>query len=118
MNMHTVCSLFTLFSGEDAVESYMPLLTAAVQEVMQELNPDADGSEMRLCYLTAAVANLRYTQMFGAREKALATYAGTIRRVSDAEQQMRFAKQLVYSYRRLCADLLKDPDFVFFGVRG
>lgn len=118
MNMSTVSALFTLFSGEEDAAVYQPVLEAAAEEVAQELNSEATGSEVRLCYLAAAIANLRYTQIFGAREKALATYAGTLRRISDTEQQMRFAKQLVYSYRKLCADLLKDPDFVFFGCRG
>lgn len=118
MYSETVSALFTLFSGETDIVAYAPVLTAATQEVAQELKPDADGTDARLNYLIAAVANLRYTQIFGAQEKALATYAGTLRRASDAEQQGRFAKQLVYSYRKLCADLLLDPDFVFFGCRG
>ena len=118
MDMETVCSLFVLFAGEEDTETYMPLITAAAQEVVQELIDPSESDDARLCYLAAAVANLRYTQLFGAREKALATYAGNFRRVSDAQQQMRFAKQMVYSYRKLCAELLRDPDFVFFGVRG
>lgn len=118
MNMQMIGSLFALFSGEQDVQKFLPLLMTAVQEVMQELREDADGSEVRLCYLAAAIANLRYTQMYGAQEKALATYAGTIARQSDSDQQLRFAKQLVYSYRSLCADLIRDTDFVFYGIRG
>lgn len=118
MNMQMISSLFSLFSGEQDTSAYLPLLTAAVEEVRQELRGDADSTQVRLCYLAAAVANLRYTQMYGAREKALATYAGTIARQSDAAQQLRFAKQLVYSYKGLCADLLCDRDFVFSGIRG
>lgn len=118
MNMQMIGSLFALFSGEQDVQKFLPLLMTAVQEVMQELREDADGSEVRLCYLAAAIANLRYTQMYGAQEKALATYAGTIARQSDSDQQLRFAKQLVYSYRSLCADLIRDTDFVFCGIGG
>ena len=118
MNTTTVGALFTLFSGEEDTVTYQPILTAAVEEVTQQLRPDAAGTEARLNYLAAAIANLRYTQIFGAREKALATYAGTSRRTSDYEQQVRFAKQLVFSYQKLCADLLEDPVFVFFGCRG
>lgn len=116
MNMQMIGSLFTLFSGEDDVQRYMPLLMTAVHEVTGKLRSDADVTEVRLCYLAAAIANLRYTQMHGAREKALATYAGTIARQSDAEQQVCFAGRLVHSYRALCSDLLRDEDFVFVGV--
>ncbi len=116
MNMQMIGALFQLFSGEEDVQRHMPLLMTAIHEVTAKLRPDADGTEVRLCYLVAAIANLRYTQMYGAREKALATYAGTIARQSDGEQQLRFAVKLVHSYRALCCDLLRDEEFVFVGV--
>lgn len=116
MNMQMIGSLFRLFSGEDDLETHMPLLMTAVQEVAGKLRREADAAEVRLCYLAAAIANLRYTQLYGAREKALATYAGTLARQSDGDQQMRFALQLVRSYQGLCADLLEDRDFIFIGV--
>lgn len=116
MDMTTIAALFTMFSGEEDVETFEPVLIAAIEEVTQELKQTV--TDARLDYLAAAVANLRYTQIFGAREKALATYAGTLRRASDFEQQMRFAKQLVYFYKKLCGDLLKDSEFAFFGCRG
>ncbi len=118
MNLQMIGSLFTLFSGEEDLKKFLPLLMTAVHEVTAKLRTDADAGEVRLCYLCAAVANLRYTQMYGAREKALATYAGTIARQSDGEQQLRFALHLVNSYRALCSDLLRDEQFVFTGVRG
>lgn len=117
MNMEMVCSLFSLFSGAEDVNRFMPLLIAAIAEVRSQLRPEADGSEIRLCYLSAAVANLRFTHIFGAQDKALATYAGTIARQSDASQQLRFAEHLVSCYRALCADLLRDDRFIFFGMR-
>lgn len=116
MNMQMIGSLFSLFSGESDVQLHMPLLMTAIHEVTAKLRSDGDSGEVRLCYLAAAIANLRYTQMYGARDKALATYAGTIARQSDGEQQLRFARQLVRSYQALCCDLLRDEDFVFVGV--
>ncbi len=116
MNMEMIVSLFRLFSGEQDTELHMPLLVTAVHEVTARLRTEADTSEARLCYLAAAVANLRYTQMYGARDRALATYAGTIARQSDASQQLDFAVQLVRSYYGLCSDLLRDDAFVFAGV--
>ena len=118
MNVTTINALFTLFSGEEDIVTFEPVILAAIDEVEQDLLTGADPTDARLNYLAAAVANLRYTQIFGAREKALATYAGTLRRTSDYEQQGRFARQLVCSYRKLCADLLKDAEFVFFVCRG
>lgn len=118
MKMEMVCSLFTLFSGESDVNRFMPLLMTAMAEIRSRLRFEANTADVRLCYLTAAVANLRYTQIFGARDKALATYAGTIARQSDATQQLQFAERLVSSYEGLCADLLDDRKFVFSGVRG
>lgn len=118
MNLQMILPLFALFSGEEEAQTFMPLLVTAGEEVRRQLREGADSSDVRLCYLTAAVANLRYTQMYGARDKALATYAGTIARQSDASQQLVFAQQLVRSYRGLCADLLCDRDFVFFGMGG
>lgn len=118
MNMQMTASLFTLFAGEEDIQKFMPLLMTASQEVKAALAEGSCESDVRLCYLVAAVANLRYIQIYGAREKALATYAGTIARQSDAEQQLRFAQHLVNSYKALCADLLKEQNFFFSGVRG
>lgn len=116
MNMQMIGSLFTLFSGEQDVQLHMPLLMTAIHEVTAKLRSGSDASEVRLCYLAAAIANLRYTQMYGARDRALATYAGTIARQSDGEHQLHFAMQLVRSYQGLCSDLLRDEAFVFCGV--
>jgi hypothetical protein len=118
MNLQMIGSLFSLFSGEEDVKKHLPLLMTAVQEVTSRLVSHADAAEVRLCYLAAAIANLRYTQMYGARDKALATYAGTIARQSDGDQQLRFAQHLVNSYKALCCDLIEDSDFVFTGVGG
>ncbi|MBR1527940.1 MAG: hypothetical protein IJ642_01410 [Oscillospiraceae bacterium] len=118
MDMQMIYSLFRLFSGEQDAETYMPLLLTSVEEVKTCLKNSEDIQEIRLCYLAAAVANLRYTQLYGAREKALATYAGNLSSESDLSHQIRFAEQLVNSYKALCSDLLKEQNFFFFGVRG
>lgn len=117
VNLHIVGSLFTLFSGEEDVKRYMPLLSSAMEEINARLRIDVNTADMRLYYLAAAVANLRYTQITAARDKALATYAGTIARQSDASQQLRFAENLVSTYEGLCSELLKDKkQFFFWGV--
>lgn len=118
MDMQMIASLFTLFSGERDTHAYLPLLISASCEVKSILRDGANESDIRLCYLVSAIANLRYTQIYGAREKALATYAGTIARESDAEHQIRFAEQLVESYRNLCHDLLTETQVFLLSVKG
>ena len=118
MDMERVCDLFTLFSGETDTETFRPVIDAAAMEVRQILREDADETDVRLTYLAAAIANLRYTEIYGAREKALATFAGTIARQSDSAQQLLFAKQLVYSYEGLCASLVAAPGFQFRTIGG
>lgn len=118
MDMQMIYSLFKLFSGEEDARKYTPLLMTAVQEIKSSLLHEEDIQEVRLCYLAAAVANLRYMQLSGAQEKSLVTYAGTVSRESNAEKQIHFAEQLVQSYRALCSDLLKVKNFCFIAVRG
>ncbi len=118
MNAEIIHSLFTLFSGEEDSHAFAPLITASIQEVQQQLRNDADETDVRLCYLVASVANVRYVQVCGARDYPFATFAGNIARVGDGSQKLAFAERLVQNYQKLCADLLKDSDFVFFGVGG
>lgn len=118
MNMHVIISLFSLFSGENDTDRFFPVLTAAREEVRSVLKENVDTNEIRLCYLAAAVANLRYTEIYGARENALATYAGTITRESDATHQLHFAQQLVKSYQGLCRDLIRDSGAFLLSVKG
>ncbi|MBQ8926769.1 MAG: hypothetical protein IJ055_00655 [Oscillospiraceae bacterium] len=118
MDMQTVASLFTLFSGQQDTQTYGPLLTAAVLEVTQSLRTGADVQDARLCYLAAALANLRYTQLTGAREHMLATYAGTAAVSVDEKGRLGFAQRLAEGYRSLCRELLQDTAFVFLTVGG
>ena len=118
MSLETIHSLFCLFSGEEDSHAFAPLITTAVQEVQQQLREDADETDIRLCYLAASIAHLRYTQICGARDYPFATFAGNIARVADSSQKLSFAEKLVMAYQRLCRDLLKNQDFVFFAVGG
>jgi len=117
MNMEQVALLFGLFAGPDVVaEEYTPILTMAVQEVRQGLLPDVDETDARLCYLAAAVALLRYTEMTAARDRAACTFAGTIAQNTDAKQKRDFALSLVWAYRGLCRSLLEEGTFFFAAV--
>ncbi|MDE6730821.1 MAG: hypothetical protein K2J71_08630 [Oscillospiraceae bacterium] len=117
-NLHIITSLFSFFTGEDDPDPFLPLLTASVQEVRSVLLKNADESDVRLCYLVAAVANLRYTEIHGTRENCLATYAGTISSDSDYTKRIQFAKQLVRSYQGLCRDLIQEANGFLISARG
>ena len=118
MDMHTVTSLFTLFSGEEDTEQFLPILTLACDEVRSALREDANTNTVGLCYLVAAVANLHYTEIYCARENPLATYAGTIARESDSTQRLYSARQLVKAYQILCRNLLQDSSAFLLSVKG
>lgn len=113
-----IYSLFQLFSGVEDAEKYMPVLTASVQEVKASLRQPENIQDVRLCYLTASVANLRYLQIFGAQTKALATYAGNVSQESDFTHQVKFAQHLIDCYKSLCADLIQEKNFFFASVEG
>lgn len=116
MDINMVRSLFSLFSGESDTVQYLPLFDAAEKEVQRKLRSEADAEDVRLNYLIAAVANVHFSEIYGAREKALATYAGKFTRETEGERQLRFARHLVASYTTLCSDLLEDATFHFLGV--
>ncbi len=116
MNRETVRSLFSLFSKENS-DDYQPLVSAAVAEVEGALRPDADKSDVRLCYLAAALANLRYTAILWARGREAATYAGNLPGASDGAQEYAFALRLVQAYKGMCAELIEDRGFLFTGIR-
>ncbi|MEE5991820.1 MAG: hypothetical protein V3G42_01120 [Oscillospiraceae bacterium] len=118
MNLAMIHSLFTLFSNEEDSHAFAPLINASVIEVQRQLRDGADVSDVRLCYLVASIAYLRYTQINGAKDYPLATFAGNISRVADGSQKLSFAERLVKDYQRLCGDLLKNQDSIFFAVGG
>lgn len=117
MDLNRIGALFTLLSGERDVTGNLPLLEMSAAEVRRALREDADETDLRLCWFAAAIANLRYQQICGARDGALATYAGTAGNVQDGVKKS-FAERLAVSYRRTCRDLLRDEAFCFLGTGG
>lgn len=110
-------ALFTLFSGEADASGYLPLLSLAAAEVRRALRDGADETDVRLCYLAAAVANLRYQEIWGIRGGVLAVYAGNVAAAPD-DVKGSLAERLVAAYRGICADLLRDETFFFIGTGG
>ncbi|MBR3630986.1 MAG: hypothetical protein IKN55_11035 [Oscillospiraceae bacterium] len=117
MDMKMIGGLFTLFSGETDVCGYLPLLNLAAAEVRRALREGADETDVRLCYLAAAVANLRYRQIWGTRAGVTAVYAGTVPAAPDCVKD-DMAYRLVAAYKAVCRDMLRDETFFFIGIGG
>lgn len=114
MNIESIKTLFELFSGEEASEKYMPLITLSVIEVEKMLLPEADPSDMRLDFLCAAFANHKLQQVNSARERAEYTSAGKMLTVSQ-NTALKYSRNLLHDYMNLCAELIKEKTFVFMG---
>ncbi|MCM1505717.1 MAG: hypothetical protein NC177_01075 [Ruminococcus flavefaciens] len=112
MNIESVKTLFTLFSGEDVTEKYLPLITLSVSEVEKMLIPDADPSDVRLDFLCASMANHRLQQINSARERAEFTVAGKMLNTSK-NTSLAYSEKLLRDYMNLCADLIRQKTFVF-----
>lgn len=116
MNINSIISLFTLFSGEPEAKSYIPLINSAITEVKNRLKADVNLEDERLSFLCAAIANLRYTQILAARDRLRYTFAGTVAQMSNGAQQLDFANSLVREYWASIKDLINDTDFTFLNV--
>jgi enolase len=117
MNIHSIKSLFTLFSGEADNDTYLPLINSAMSEVKEKIKAGSNLEDERLSFLCAAIANLRYTQILAARDKLRYTFAGSVAQVaSGSEQQLKFAENLVKEYWICIKDMVDDSDFTFASV--
>lgn len=117
MNINSIAALFTLFSGEQNVKKYFPLINSAMNNVRKYLKPDADSSDERLCFLCAAIANLNHSRILAARDSINYSLSGESARISDSSSgYLGFAHSLVREYLASASDLLSDADFSFFSV--
>lgn len=114
MNLESVKTLFTLFSGEDVSEVYTPVILLAVSEVEKMLLPEADRSDIRLEFLCASVANHRLQQIKSARERYEFTVAGKMLSSSQGGMTAE-SEKLLRDYMQLCDDLIKPKTFIFMG---
>lgn len=117
MTAETVNSLFTLFAAEADTESYAPLITSAMAEVEKMLKPDADSTDVRLDYLCASLAAVRYAQITAVKNMVSCTYGGAASMEGNAQLEYDFARALFEEYRKYAADLLLDSSFVFYGIK-
>ncbi len=115
MEKAKVMQLFRLFAFLEDARPWQDLADAAMMRVSAELKPDADPDDPRLCYYTAAEANLQYRRLIAARS-VTPTYAGTDVAQHCADGQCVLAERLRNAYRENAADLLKDDTFVFAAI--
>lgn len=115
MKISTVTGLFKLFSGEESTVKYEPLIGLAIAETEKMLLPDADRDDIRLDFLSAAIANNRLQQINSAHDRTRATYAGKIISVNE-DSSLTSSERLLKSYLELCSDLIAPQIFTFTAV--
>ncbi|MDR0919304.1 MAG: hypothetical protein LBM93_08685 [Oscillospiraceae bacterium] len=116
MDITQITPLFILFSGQNDVEIYTPIIQNAIREVQSMLKVGTNQTDERLPFVAASVANYRYTQITAARDKIAYTPAGKIDETHNGIQQFDFAKSLMEQYMCSIKDLLKDDCFSFTGI--
>lgn len=100
--------LFLIFSRRSDAKGWETILDAAVRQVTDQLKPDADASDPRLCYYAAALANLHYRTVIAANGAVSPTYAGAMPQNRKDSAPVSFAELLAERFRNDCADLLRD----------
>lgn len=115
MNIESVKTLFSLFSGEDYSEQYAPVIRLAIAETEKILRPDADMSDIRLDFLAAAMAHYRVRQLRSSQDRSLYTYAGKMA-ASVQANDLVCAEKLLRDYYSMCSDLIVPQTFFFMGV--
>lgn len=114
MNIESIKTLFTLFSGEDVSEKYMPLIALSVAEVEKMLLPETNPADMRLDFLCASMANYKLQQINSARERSEYTISGKMLKESQ-NTSLKFAEQLLHDYMNICSELISEKTFIFMG---
>ncbi|NLT09743.1 MAG: hypothetical protein GXY08_09595 [Ruminococcus sp.] len=117
MNIESVKSLFMLFSGEDDADRYAPLIRLAVKETESMLLPEADSADIRLDFLSAAIAFYRMRRILAARDREKYTYAGKMPSAGQDSSAV-YAERLLRDYISLCSDLISSDTFVFMSFSG
>ena len=112
MDIQKVTALFELFTGTHNGTEYQQIILLAMYETRIMLLPDADDSDVRLNFLSAAIAFYRLQQIMAARERAEFTYAGKVLKESQ-NTAYEYSKKLLRDYFQICSDLLYSQNFIF-----
>lgn len=113
MHIDSVKSLFSLMSGEENYELFLPIIVLSMNETEKMLRPNADREDVRLDFLSASIANFRYVQMKSARDRTLATIGGNAVKSSSDGGILVYAEKMMCNYLTLCAELVSSDNFAF-----
>ena len=109
--------LFLMFSQRTDAKDWEPLIEAAVRQVTDQLKPDADASDIRLCFFAAALANLHYRTVIASGGAVSPTYAGAVPASRNDSAPCSFAARLADRFRADCADLLRDESALLMPIK-
>ena len=113
MNIETVKSLFSLFSGEEDCRKFMPVIELAIAETEKMLVSDEAALDLRADYLCAAFANYRYCQINSAKDRTMSAAAGMLLTTPENSGTLKYAGKLLSDYIDLCSDIVKSGTFMF-----
>ncbi len=113
INVDLVQTLFNLFSGQKS-ENDNDFIIIAKLETEEMLLPGTDGTDARVSFLCAAIANYRYQQAKAAADSSMYTYAGEMVQAKK-NTPLAFAESMLRDYYQLCRKIIKPQNFVFMG---
>lgn len=116
MNVESVKTLFSLFSGEENADEFIPLITLAVCETEKMLVSDEAAGDIRIEFLCAALANYRYVQIKASRDRTQETCGGRLVTSRKDSGTLKYAQRLLADYMSMCRELIKNDTFVFIGA--
>lgn len=112
MDIERIKSIFSLFTGQDDYERYLPIINFATVQVKNMLNSTADIYDIRLDMLAAAVANYRYVQIVASRMENISAYNGKMLVPDSNSNAVKYAERIVRDYMDICADMLKEQSVI------
>ena len=113
MHIDSVKSLFSIMSGEENYELFLPIIVLAMSETEKMLRPDAGRDDVRLDFLSASIANFRYVQMKSAKDRTLATIGGSTLKSQSDGGTLGYAEKMMCNYLHLCGELVSSDNFAF-----
>lgn len=106
MNLERVKSIFTLFTGQENCEDYLPIISLAISQVENMLQDGTLSSESRLEMLAGAIANYRYVQILASRMETISAYNGEMLMANKNSNALECAEKIVLDYMEICSDLI------------
>jgi len=117
MDIEKIKSVFTLFTGQNDYEKYLPIIKTSVSWVESMLKDSAYSSDPRLDMLAAAAANYRYVQILSARMESISAYNGKMLVQDSNSGALKYARQLLKEYMEICSPLIGEQT-VFISTGG